>query len=455
VTASRARLGGGIYFTHAFGSSDFRTLTITNSTIEGNEAELGGGVYCSGNLVMEKTTVSGNQLPMTDQYSKGAGIYFESGKAQLDEVTISQNINGLGSGIFSSGELVLRNSLIDANDSEGLTNFMKAEIYNSTFSGNAGTGVDNRGELFIQNSTISGTQGSTSDITINGGMVNWGKDANLMAVNVTIADSFGAGFVQESLSAAKLFNTLLANNGTSCAYYSIYGDPNSVITGGNNIASDDTCTGDSFTVIGDAKIGVLQDNGGMTLTHALLPGSPAIDSGREIIGLSSDQRGEPRPKDGNGDGASANDVGAFEYNGIVTLSTPNAATPISSAGGLAFIPGENKNCRSGPDVVYEAMGIAMAGQSYPIVGRNQNNDWFSIALAADTNCWVFGENGTATGDTQGVPVLVVAQPTVTPTPTPTPTPKPAAACSSFSASNCPTYCEVKHDPSGLPYCGSK
>ena len=43
-------------------------------------------------------------------------------------------------------------------------------------------------------------------------------------------------------------------------------------------------------------LGPLQDNGGPTFTHALLPGSPAIDAGRSV-GLTTDQRGAPRPVD--------------------------------------------------------------------------------------------------------------------------------------------------------------
>ena len=74
---------------------------------------------------------------------------------------------------------------------------------------------------------------------------------------------------------------------------------------------------------------VLAFNGGPTQTHALVPGSPAIDAGGPVCPdpngnpLLTDQRGKPRIVDGNGDGTSRCDIGAFEFfpvvNNFVTL----------------------------------------------------------------------------------------------------------------------------------------
>ena len=46
----------------------------------------------------------------------------------------------------------------------------------------------------------------------------------------------------------------------------------------------------------DARLGPLADNGGLTMTHALLPDSPAVDAGTVTSG--TDQRGVPRPQNG-------------------------------------------------------------------------------------------------------------------------------------------------------------
>jgi len=63
----------------------------------------------------------------------------------------------------------------------------------------------------------------------------------------------------------------------------------------------------------DPLLGPLQNNGGLTLTHALLPGSPAIDTGSPTVCPLFDQRGYNRPLDGNGDGIPICDIGPYEY----------------------------------------------------------------------------------------------------------------------------------------------
>jgi hypothetical protein len=59
--------------------------------------------------------------------------------------------------------------------------------------------------------------------------------------------------------------------------------------------------------VGDPLLGQLADNGGPTLTVALLPGSPALNHGANPYGLATDQRGQPRLRDGQAD------IGAYEF----------------------------------------------------------------------------------------------------------------------------------------------
>ena len=74
-----------------------------------------------------------------------------------------------------------------------------------------------------------------------------------------------------------------------------------------------TITGSPLTA--DPLLGPLQDNGGLTDTMALMPGSPAIDAGSSF-GLSTDQRGDVRPVDfalvPDALGGDGSDIGAFE-----------------------------------------------------------------------------------------------------------------------------------------------
>jgi len=63
----------------------------------------------------------------------------------------------------------------------------------------------------------------------------------------------------------------------------------------------------------DPLLGPLADNGGFTLTHALGAGSPAIDAGDPLNCPATDQRGFPRPIDGDGLNGPRCDMGAYEY----------------------------------------------------------------------------------------------------------------------------------------------
>jgi hypothetical protein len=93
-----------------------------------------------------------------------------------------------------------------------------------------------------------------------------------------------------------------------------------VSEGHNLIQSESGCTrtGDlaSDMVDADPLIGLLAANGGPTLTHALLSGSPAIDAAAGTACPATDQRGVARPQGG------ACDIGSYEYRPVGLLAGP-------------------------------------------------------------------------------------------------------------------------------------
>ncbi len=91
----------------------------------------------------------------------------------------------------------------------------------------------------------------------------------------------------------------------------IFNSGGTVTSDGYNLSSDDGAgylNGPGDQINTDPLLGPLQDNGGPTLTHALLLGSPAIDAGDPNFSPPpfNDQRGCPRVINGR------IDIGSFE-----------------------------------------------------------------------------------------------------------------------------------------------
>ena len=101
----------------------------------------------------------------------------------------------------------------------------------------------------------------------------------------------------------------------------IYNNTQGIVTSlGYNVSSDDggdILTGPGDQTLTDPMLGPLQNNGGSTLTHALLPGSPAINAGDPSFTPPPffDQRGPAFARVVNG----RVDIGSFEVQGLSTL----------------------------------------------------------------------------------------------------------------------------------------
>ena len=116
----------------------------------------------------------------------------------------------------------------------------------------------------------------------------------------------------------RLQNSIVSGESNLCATFTNGGGSAAFVSLDNNIASDDTCnlTGALDLPNTDPRLAAPADNGGATMTMALLPNSPALDAGADAACPAADQRGSSRiDRDGNGDGGNDGnwcDIGAYE-----------------------------------------------------------------------------------------------------------------------------------------------
>jgi predicted outer membrane repeat protein len=229
------------------------TATILSTTVIGNSQ---GGVSSVPNIFSGGATVTITDCTISSNFSApgGGGIFGTHTFLTVANSTISGNSTPRnGGGISVSGGLVIENSTISGNSAgtSGGGIYGGATVKNSTISGNsAGTsGGGIYGGATVENSTISGNSAGTSA----GGIYN---NSSLIVRN-TILNAGASG-------------------------ENIFNDGGTVTSLGYNLSSDDGggyLTGPGDQINTDPLLGPLQNNGGPTLTHALLPGSPAIDAG--------------------------------------------------------------------------------------------------------------------------------------------------------------------------------
>jgi len=234
-----------------------RDLTISNGYAQ--NFDCGGGILNSGStLLVMNCAVSGNSTDGT-----GGGICVDTNSTlTVESSTLTGNYAGdYGGGVANSGTLIINNSTLSDNRGEfagggilnGFLNMASLTVNNSTLSGNTtqlhGGGIWTSGQGVISNSTLSGNSGT------NGGAIN------------------------NRLGTLEIRSTILkrGESGTN-----IVNDSGTLTSDGYNLSSDDGSgylIGPGDQINTDPLLGPLQNNGGPTFTHALLPGSPAIDAG--------------------------------------------------------------------------------------------------------------------------------------------------------------------------------
>ncbi|NUM81805.1 hypothetical protein HUU42_13490, partial [bacterium] len=363
-------------------------LGAANLTISGNSASriffITGGV-----------TVNITKLMIRDGFATGfthgGGIHNEFSTVNLDSCILFSNladISDYGGGIYTSGDMTIMRSIIDSNEADyggGIYNDggivtvqQSAVIHNLARLDGGGFYNFNDNTINLYASTLSHNYAAGS----GGGFYNT-STGNVQSSTITQnrANSVNGGGVFNS-GAMTMLNTIVAGN-ISVAAPDYQGPVTS--SGYNLIGVSAGSTG--FGTTGDildqpAGIGLLQNNGGFAPTHALLPGSIAIDAGNDFIG--ADQRGFPRPFDdpnySNID--DGNDIGAFESqtplppDPLLVLNTNNSGFG-SLRDAISFA-----NSNAGPDTVRFA--AVLSGDSIAIASvLNLTDD--STMVDADIN----------------------------------------------------------------------
>lgn len=303
-------------------------ITATGVTLQGNNATgKGGGAYVYGTLILSQSLVKDNTAS-----GDGGGL---AGNIRVVSSTITGNRAANGGGLALvesevSQSLIAGNTAVEKGGGISVLYAYRGgptvKIHNSTISGNQAAesaGISHGGPVYKL------CQGGPKD----GNHFQYGYGGTMLLDNTTIAANVsptGTGGIRvnvetrdrDAVEAAEcpfgdvnwgtgsdtivleMVNVLLAaNDGDNCT--ALPADASL----GHNLSDDGSCV---FTAPGDrgkvnAQIGPLQANGGPTLTHALLDGSPAIDAGDAANCPATDQRGVARPQ---GPGC---DIGAFEW----------------------------------------------------------------------------------------------------------------------------------------------
>ena len=290
--------------------ADQSDINIDRSIISDNA---GGGVF-GRNVIMRNSTARDNsgdgvaaRLVLTLVDSKSIGNYRgvngidNQGVVTIDRCLISDSLPR--GGFINFGFATVRNTVIINNgyvgSGGGITNAGTMYVIDSSITGNRATeqggGIENViGQLFLTNSTVSGNfAGSAGAPGRRGGGIHnddFGASGRVTISNSTISGNsttgLGGGLSHESTNLFRVTNSIISGNASSATTQE---DVSGTFTSqGYNLIGD--TTGGLGWVASDILnqnplLAPLGNNGHGTFTHALLPGSPAINAGNNAFAL--------------------------------------------------------------------------------------------------------------------------------------------------------------------------
>jgi CSLREA domain-containing protein len=306
---------GGAVFAHA--DVMLRACIVTRCTTSGMGAN-GGAIAVAGDLTIDRSIFTENSVG--GSVSSGGAI-FVLGSLFVSKSVFTKNAalasGAPGGGVMASGEITIIGSSIFENRGMGVYQGSgeQVRVASSTISGNDGLGIFGTGNVQVSDSTISGNAGG---VQASGGIA---LVRSVVTGNHSLSDRGGGG-LYSSRSNIAISNSIVAGNtaigrgpdmrvsgGWISATFSLVGDNSDSGLLEAPVGSPDVngnLVGGQVNGLIDPKLGPLSYNGGPTfldgsqmLTHALLPGSVAIDAGDDaaVAGIGDvpefDQRGTP------------------------------------------------------------------------------------------------------------------------------------------------------------------
>lgn len=302
---SAAGLGDRVLETQA-GVITLQDLTLTGGDVTGLVTPYGGGLRNTATVTLTRVDLTHNRALM------GGGVFNESGAPGLtvELGLIAQNTAQMdGGGIYNRAALLLTNSSVISNSASNLA----GGLYNEAVAA-----------VVLRNTTVSSNTVTVGD---GGGLYNVGTGQGMTLNNVTVTGNYAnnnAGGLHNG-GPLKIANSVLAGNLSSqdadCWGTGMFESKGYNVLGAGAAAAC-ALTGNVATVVSTTAplLGPLAENGGRTLTHALLAGSPALDQGNPAAPAggwtceTADQRGITR--------IGRCDAGAYDTGLLVQLFLP-------------------------------------------------------------------------------------------------------------------------------------
>lgn len=391
-TLGERALGGAVY---SLSQVELIDSTVSNNLTVGDRSGGGGVATLTGNVIVVNSTLSGNST--LGVFSQGGGIHTGIGDITLINSRLVNNgtsgDSSPGGGIRTgqtglSGMVTIIDSVISGNRTLGERSYGggirtyadDVSVTNSTLSDNSTVGYQagggairtSSGPVTLSNSTISGN--STAGTLASGGGISTLSGEVSLNSSTVFANStsgylaHGGGIFVADFSddpTMTIQNSIIAGNTVAAGNtnpdvladpdaifdvdYSLIGNTSGltapqlfvITTFGNGNIGDD-----------DPELGPLAYNGGPSETHALLAGSPAIDTGDPALvfnAMEYDQRGDPfvRVADGGVNGVRT-DMGAYERQ-----SVPDPSLIVDTA-----VDESDGDYSSGDLSLREALGLA-------------------------------------------------------------------------------------------------